>query len=195
MKFRIYYPKKLIKKSYSPRSCTTFYVNKNAKKKGILRLVINYKPLNDVLKWIRYSILNKKNLLDWLYKAKIFSKFELKSSYWHIQISKKHKYKTSCTVLFSHYEWNIMPFELKNAPLEFQNNMNEIFIPHSNYCIAYIDDVLIFSSFIDQLFKNFRNFKDVIIKNGLVIFESKMKFFQTNVRFLGHKCKRKDYSY
>ena len=43
--------KKLIRKSYSPWSCTAFYVNKNAEKeRGVSRLIVNYKPLNDVLK-------------------------------------------------------------------------------------------------------------------------------------------------
>ncbi|KAL4183005.1 hypothetical protein AMTRI_Chr11g95990 [Amborella trichopoda] len=49
--------KKLIRPSSSPWSCATFYVNKNAEKeRGVPRLVINYKPLNKVLKWIRYPI-------------------------------------------------------------------------------------------------------------------------------------------
>ena len=43
--------KNLIRKSYSPWSCIAFYVNKAAKKeRGVTRLVINYKPLNKVLK-------------------------------------------------------------------------------------------------------------------------------------------------
>lgn len=33
--------------------------------------------------------------------------------------------KTIFTVLFGHYEWNVMTFELKNAPFEFQNIMND----------------------------------------------------------------------
>ena len=62
--------KDLIRKSYSPWSCTAFYVNKaSEKERGVPRLVINYKPLNDVLKWIRYPIPNKKDLLDRLFKS------------------------------------------------------------------------------------------------------------------------------
>ena len=75
--------KQLIRPSQSPWSCTTFYVNKNAEiERGIPRLVINYKPLNDALQWIRYPIPNKKGLLDRLQNAIIFSKFDLKSRFW-----------------------------------------------------------------------------------------------------------------
>jgi hypothetical protein len=56
--------KGLIQKSRSPWSCVAFYMNKNSKiERGTPRLVINYKPLNSALKWIRYQIPNKKDLL------------------------------------------------------------------------------------------------------------------------------------
>jgi hypothetical protein len=53
--------KGIIRKSKSPWSCAAFYVRKNAEiERGVPILVINYKPLNDVLEWIRYHILNRK---------------------------------------------------------------------------------------------------------------------------------------
>ena len=56
--------KKLIRKSSSPWSCTTFYVNNAAEKeRGVPRLVINYKPLNKVLKTIRYPVPYKSDLI------------------------------------------------------------------------------------------------------------------------------------
>ena len=65
--------KKLIRPSHSPWSCTTFYVQKTSKiERGTLKLVINYKPLNKVLQWIRYPIPNKKDLIQRLYNATIF---------------------------------------------------------------------------------------------------------------------------
>ena len=75
--------KGLIRKSKSPWSCAAFYVNKQAKlERGVPRLVINYKPLNKALQWIRYPIPNKKDLLDRLHEATIFSKFDMKSGFW-----------------------------------------------------------------------------------------------------------------
>jgi hypothetical protein len=72
--------KALIQKSKSPWSYVVFYVNKNSEiEQGTPRLVINYKPLNKVLKWIKYPILDKKDLLQNLHSAFIFSKFKMKS--------------------------------------------------------------------------------------------------------------------
>ena len=63
--------------------------------------------------------------------------------------NRNDKYKTTFAIPFGHYEWNVMPFGLKNIPFEYQNIMNEILI----YYIVYIDDVLIYSKSIDQHFK------------------------------------------
>ena len=50
----------------------------------------------------------------------------MKSGFWQIQIQEEDKYKTAFTVPFGHYEWNVIPFGLKNAPSEFKNIMNDI---------------------------------------------------------------------
>ncbi|KAL3359794.1 hypothetical protein AABB24_016335 [Solanum stoloniferum] len=179
--------KGLIKPSKSPWSCTAFYVNNAAEKeRGVPRLVINYKPLNKYLKWIRYPIPNKRDLLSRLYDANIFSKFDLKSGYWQIQIFKEHSYKTAFNVPFGQYEWNVMPFGLKNAPSEFQKIMNDIFNPYLDFIIVYIDDILVYSKTLEMHIKHLDIFKKIVIQNGLVISKPKMSLFQTEVRFLGH---------
>jgi hypothetical protein len=154
--------------------------------RGTPKLVINYKPLNFALKWIRYPIPNKKDLLQKLHSAFIFSKFDMKSGFWQIQIAPKIRYKTAFTVPFGQYELNVMPFGLKYAPSEFQRIMNDIFNAHSKFCIVYIDDVLIFSHSINQHFKHLHAFFHTAKQNGLVVSKTKISLFQTRVRFLGH---------
>ena len=178
--------KKLIRPSHSPWSCAAFYVQKASEiERGTLRLVINYKPLNKVLQWIRYPIPNKKDLIQRIYNTTIFSKFDIKYGFWQIQIKPEDRYKTTFTAPFGHYEWNVMPFSLKNAPSEFQNMMNEIFNEYTRFSIVYIDDVLIFSNSIEEHFKHLKIFQKIVRDNGLVISATKIKLFQTNIRFLG----------
>ena len=72
--------KKIVRHSKSPWSCPAFYVQKSVElERGVPRLVINYKPLNKVLEWIRYPIPNKQDLINRLSDSVIFSKFDLKS--------------------------------------------------------------------------------------------------------------------
>nr|KYP62718.1 polyprotein [Cajanus cajan] len=108
----------------------------------------------------------------------------MKSEYWQIQIQEKERYKTAFTVPFGQYEWNVMPFGLKNAPSEFQKIMNDIFNPYTSFAIVYIDDVLIFSQSIDQHFKHVNIFVRTIRQNGLAVSNSKISLFQTKIRFL-----------
>jgi len=160
--------------------------NAPEKERGVPRLVINYKPLNKALQWIRYPIPNKIDLLNRLYNAKVFSKFDMKSGFWQIQIAESDRYKTAFTIPFGHYEWNVMPFGLKNAPSEFQNIMNDIFTPYTSFIIVYIDDVFVFSKTIDQHFKHLQTFISIMKRNGLAASATKLLLFQTKIRFLGH---------
>ena len=56
-------------------------INASEVERGAPRLVINYKPLNKVLKWIRHPIPNKRDLIGRVHKIAIFSKFNMKSRY------------------------------------------------------------------------------------------------------------------
>ena len=109
----------------------------------------------------------------------------MKSGFWKIQIKPEDRLKTAFTAPFGHYEWNVMPFDLKNAHFEFQNMMNEIFNEYTRFSIVYIDDVLIFSNSIEEHFKHLKIFQKIVRDNGLVIYGKKIKLFQTNNRFLG----------
>lgn len=113
--------KRLIRESKSPWSCAAFYVNKPTEiERGTPRFVINYKPLNKVLQWIKYPIPNNKDLIKRLYVASIFSKFDMKFGFWQIQIKENDKYKTAFIVPFGQNEWNVISFGLKMHHLSFK---------------------------------------------------------------------------
>ena len=70
----------------------------------------------------------------------------MKSGFWQIQLAEKDKYKTAFTLPFGHYEWNVMPFGLKNAPSCFKRIIdNIIWPPLEKFYVAYIDDIFVFS--------------------------------------------------
>lgn len=51
-------------------------------------------------------------------EVKIFSKFDMKLGFWPIKMAEKYHNKTRFVVHKGHYEWNVMPFRLKNTPSE-----------------------------------------------------------------------------
>lgn len=88
---------------------------------------------------------------------------------------------------FGQFQWNVMPFRLKNVPFEFQKIMNDIFNKNQDFTIVYIDDVLVFSNTVDQHFKHLQMFFDFIKTNGLMVSLPKLKLFQTKIRFLRYE--------
>ena len=79
-----------------------------------------------------------------------------------------------------------MPFGLKNAPLEFHNIMNEIFNQFSDFIIVYIDDVLVYSTSIEEHWKHLNKFIQNVKSNKLSLSATKINLFHTRIRFLGH---------
>jgi len=70
----------LIRESNNPWNCYGLYVNKLSKQiRGVPRLVIKYRPLNNVFIDDTYPIPHKGNLISKIAGAKIFSKFDMKS--------------------------------------------------------------------------------------------------------------------
>jgi hypothetical protein len=150
--------KGIIRKIKSPWSCSVFYVQKNAElERGAPRLVINYKPLNKVLEWIRYLIPNKRDLINMLSGSVIFSKFDMKSEFWQIQIC-KHK------IVF------VIHFDLSN---NFFSSVSK----HSIYwiCLSLLFDPLkdISKYFSKMVFKHNVISKFWIVSN-IFIFQDKM---------------------
>lgn len=101
-------------------------------------------------------------------------------------IEESDKFKTAFSIPAGHYEWNVMPFGLKNAPSKFQKVMDDIFKPYFDWLIVYIDDVLIFYKSIDEHFKHVNIFLKLVQKNGLVLSKKKIEVFQTSIKILGH---------
>ena len=58
------------------------------------------------LEWVRYPIPNKKDLVNRLSRAIVFSKFNIKSGFWQIQIRKPDRYKTAFTTPFGTIKLN-----------------------------------------------------------------------------------------
>jgi hypothetical protein len=179
--------KGLIEPSKSAWACRGFYVNKHSeKKRGKMRLVVNFKPLNKVLQNIRYPLPNKISLLQRIKGKTVFSKFDLKSGFYQIGIVPEDRHKTAFVVPHGHYQWKVMPFGLKNAPSEFQKRMEDIFREYP-WLIIYIDDILVCSKNLQEHLKHLQQFYDLVFRHGLVLSKTKMEIGKTEIEFLGFR--------
>ena len=86
-----------------------------------------------------------------------------------------------------------MPFGLTNAPAMFQCLMETCLDDlHLNWCIIYLDDVIVFSKTPEEHVERLAAVFDKISKAGLKLKPSKCEFFKSRINYLGHIVSRKE---
>ena len=113
----------IISPSKSPAGAPILFV---PKPDGRLRLVVDYRELNEVTIHNKYPIPMMVKLKDLVKDAHIFTKLELKDGFHLIRIRKGYESKTAFRTRYGLYEYKVMPFGLVNAPATFQTMMNKI---------------------------------------------------------------------
>lgn len=92
---------------------------------------------------------------------------------------------TSFTCPEGHFEWLVMQFGIKIAPLVFQRKMNTVFKNIKKFTYVYIDDILIFSKTKAEHFAHLHMVFILFEKHGLIISRKKKKFITKHIKFLG----------
>ncbi|RYN56960.1 hypothetical protein AA0117_g13232 [Alternaria alternata] len=111
-----------------------------------MRLCVDYRGLNKVTIKDRYPIPLVSEMLDRLSKAAIYTKLDLRDAYHRLRIREGDEWKTAFKTRYGHYEYNVMPFGLANAPATFQSYVYRALgglIDRT--CVVYLDDILIYS--------------------------------------------------
>ena len=108
-----------------------------------------------------------------LHGAKIFTTLDLHSDYYHIALDDESRAKTAFVTPLGKYEFNAVPFGLAQAPVYFQQLISIVLQDCSNFAMAYLDGISIFSQneqehlkYIEVIFKKLK-------KAGLKLKESK----------------------
>ena len=115
--------KEVISPSTSP---WTFPIVLVKKKDGSTRFCMDYRKVNEVTRKDAYPIPRVDDILDTLAGSTWFTTLDLKSGYWQVEVAGKHQEKTTFCTQEGLFEFNVMPFNLCNAPATFQRLMNSV---------------------------------------------------------------------
>lgn len=180
---------KIIRNSSSPYSAPIWIVPKKADASGKQkwRLVVDYRKLNEVTIDDKFPIPNIDEILEKLGRSQYFTTLDLAKGFHQIEIEEEDIHKTAFSVEGGHYEFLRMPFGLKTAPATFQRLMNNILHDFINkICLVYLDDIIIFSTSLQEHINSLTLIFERLRKANLKIQLDKSEFLKKETEFLGH---------
>jgi hypothetical protein len=159
------------------------------KKDNTWRFAVDYRKLNQITEPIFQPLPRLEDVFDALgeSKAKVFSTLDLNSAFYQIELDPETRHKAAFVTHEGVFEFQRMPFGLRNAAMSFQLLMSLVLKGLNwKHVLCYIDDILIFSpdfkthlKHLDEVFQRLREAK-------LTLKPSKCKFGVEKVMFLGH---------
>ena len=126
----------------------------------------------------------------------MFTTLHARTGYWRIYMQEASREKTAFAMMNGLYEFRVMPFGLCNSPATFQRLMWKtqaglgVDMPFGN---VYIDEVIVFSSSIQEHGDHLRQVFESLRKIELKLHPQKCQFACPEVLCLGHIISAKRY--
>jgi len=152
------------------------------------RLCVDYRALNAKTRPEFYPLPLIEDILYQVSQSKWFSTLDLRSGYHQVPLDKDSKEKSAFSTHLGHYEYNVMPFGLSNAPRTFQRLMNRVFSGQVGKGLQlFLDDIAIYSDDIEAHLSILAEALQRLIQAGLKASPEKSHLFQKEVNLLGHR--------
>jgi len=111
---------------------------------------------------------------------------DLASGYHQIPMHKEHRNKTVFSTPYGYFEFNRMPFGLKNASATIQRLMNSVITGIQGLkCLVYLDDIVIYGSNLKE-HKRLIQVLDRLREHNLKLQPDKCEFLRKEMIYLGH---------
>ena len=161
------------------------------KKNGKLRLCIDYRKLNRVTKADQFPIPCIEEIFCKLRDNVYFSTLDLKSGYHQVALAEDSKEKTAFAANDGLYEFNVLPFGLRNGPAHFSRLMQSVLTGMiGTICFVYLDDIIILGRSLEEHLENLSRVLTTLRSFNLRLSLEKFCFLQSEITYLGHIVSR-----
>ena len=156
------------------------------KKTGEKRMCVDFRRLNAATKSYPNTLPLIEDILEGLHGTAVFTTLDLRSGYWQLGLAPEARQWTAFQAEGETYEWNVVPFGLKNAPTVFQQFMRAVVqgIPSAH---VYLDDIIIATTTREENVRDVCRVLQKLRDNNLRCKLSKCEFFETEIDYLGHR--------
>ena len=156
------------------------------------RIVIDYRAINNHIKYPRYRLPLTNQLLENLTGSKYFSSLDLHSSFWQIPLKPEDRDITTFGTPFGNFRYITMPQGMNASSETFCQLADKILAPITDLNISnFVDDFCAGSKTASQMLFKLRKLFQRFREFGLTLNPNKCIFFQTEITFLGHKLNDK----
>ncbi|XP_078246340.1 uncharacterized protein LOC144588102 [Pogona vitticeps] len=173
----------IIVPSSSPWSSPMVLVDKPD---GSIRFCVDYRKLNRVTTPDAYPMPRLDNLIETIGGCRFISSLDLVKGYWQLRIDPRDQEKTAFCSPFGLYEFRVLSFGLRNAPATFQRLMDQTLAGLSDFTVAYIDDIGIFSNTWEDHLIHLEVVLQRLSAAGLTVKASKCQLGSPEIKYLGH---------
>ncbi|CAM4520803.1 unnamed protein product [Lepidochelys olivacea] len=119
--------------------------------------------------------------------ARFISTLDLTKGYWQVALDESAKERLAFTTHVGLYEFNVLPFGLRNAPATLQRLVDGLLAGLGEYAVAYLDDVAIFSDSWAEHLEHLQKVFEHIREAGLTVKAKKCQIGLNRVTYLGHQ--------
>lgn len=169
---------------------------KNTSDEKKYRVVIDYRKLNDISIGDCFPMPSITDILDTLGKCNYFTTLDLASGYHQIVVEPKDRHLTAFSTgtnnhstanLGNQFEFNRLPFGLKNAPATFNRLMRTVMSGLQGIaCWVFLDDIICMGHSLQEHNDRLRQVFDRLAQHNLKIQPDKCSFLRKEVTYLGH---------
>lgn len=180
----------IITPSTSPYSSPIVLV---PKQDGSMRFCVDYRRVNEATISMPATMPVISETLQDLGDAQVFSSLDLEKGYWQIPLEDSSKAVTAfSTPDGGHYQFEVLPFGLRNAPAKFQHTMSQEVLAGflRKFAMVYSDNFIVYSKNHEEHLRHLALVFERLQEYGLRLSPTKCEFGKTHLPYLGHVIAR-----
>ena len=175
----------VIRRSKSPWGSAPVFVKK---KTGEWRLCLDYRGVNKRMKADAYPIPLVWEQIQMAAHHKYYTCIDCNWGFWNVPLEEESKPYTAIVTHKGSFEFNVVPFGIKNSPGEYQRAMDLIFgTLYGAGVLCYIDDIVIYANEEQAHLALLAEVLSRCVTCGLYLKLKKSQLMQSEITMLGHR--------